>query len=315
MQLSQSEISAFRSTAGEAVRFCLCTLMLVAGAACAQLGDGKPNDGVQGLSKEQQAFAQRFLRFQDELDEQFFGRADKINGGNASDEKKIVSDEFADFYVRVARGDKVEKIGRMISRIYKPKSDLQRVTTFGRYYGLDIHAKSPLNGHIHTAIVLQYYPDGKGYLGGTLNLLKGAAQEEDIEYLKSALDGVFAKYGRDVTPYRNRVCKGAKEDAVNAEYHRKVACAGASFFGFPMLEVNDENYRFITEAYTTFVSAYLDTLEKRIDAPYTAEDVAKQEAMRLNWTEDQFMGDPYSSGGIAPYAVWGPAFLPPTVKF
>jgi hypothetical protein len=37
--------------------------------------------------------------------------------------------------------------------------------------------------------------------------------------------------------------------------------------------------------------------------------------MRLNWAEDQFLGDPYSSGGIAPYAVWGNAFLPPVVKF
>jgi len=315
MQLSQTEALQFRSIVSRAGRFCLCALLAVAGTACAQFGDGKPNDGVQDLNTEQQAFAQRFLAFQDELDTQFFGRADEINGGNAHDDKKTVSDEFADFDVRVARGDKVEKIGRMISRIYKPKSDIQRKTTFGRYYGLDIHAKSPLNGHIHTAIVMQYYPDGKGYLGGTLNLLKGASQEEDIEYLKSALDGVFERYGRDVTPYRKRVCKGAKEEAVNPEYHRRVACAGASFFGFPMLEVNEENYQFITEAYTVFVSAYLDTLEKRIDAPYTADDVAKQEAMRLNWAEDQFMGDPYSSGGIAPYSVWGPAFLPPTVKF
>ena len=129
----------------------------------------------------------------------------------------------------VARGDTVEKIGRMISRIYKPKSEIQRPTTFGRYYGLDIHAKSPLNGHIHTAIVMQYYPDGNSTLGGTLNLLKGAAREDDIAYLKNALDEVFAKHGRDVTPYRNRVCKTAKEDAVNPEYHRRGSLCGGEF--------------------------------------------------------------------------------------
>jgi len=30
--------------------------------------------------------------------------------------------------------------------------------------------------------------------------------------------------------------------------------------------------------------------------------------------EDQFLGDPYSSG-VVPYDVWGHAFLPPLVKF
>jgi len=288
----------------------LCIAVMFAGPAFAE-----PNDGVEGLNEAQQSFAGRFLQFQDDIDEKLFGRAAEINGGNSSDIKDTIGNEYADYNVRVARGDVVEKIGRMISRIYKPKSDIQRPTTFGRYYGLDVHAKSPLMGHVHSAIVMQYYPDGTGALGGTLNVLKGAAQEEDLAYVKNALDAVFEKHGRDPTPYRNRVCNLAKEDAVQPKYHRRLACVGASFFGFPMMEVNEENFLFMTEAYSTFVSSYLDTLEARKDAPYTDEDVAKQEAMRLNWTEDQFFGDPYSSGGIAPYEVWGHAFLPPLVKF
>jgi coproporphyrinogen III oxidase len=227
----------------------------------------EPNDGVEGLNEEQQSFAGRFLQFQDDMDEKFFGRAGEINGGHSSDVKETIKDPYADFYVRVARGDVVEKIGRMISRVYEPKSDIQRPTTFGRYYGLDVHAKSPLMGHVHSAIVLQYYTDGTGALGGTLNLLKGAAQEEDLEYVKNALDVVFEKHGRDPVPYRNRVCNSAQEDSVQPKYHRKLACVGASFFGFPMLEVNEENFLFMTEIYATFVSSYLDTLEVRKDAP------------------------------------------------
>jgi coproporphyrinogen III oxidase len=291
-----------------------CTSM---GCTTAGTGTGSRsgNDGVQGLNEEQQAFAQRFLQFQDDMDQQLFGQAGEINGGHASDDSKTVSDEYADFYVRVARGDVVEKIGRMISRIYKPKSEIQRPTTFGRYYGLDVHAKSPLMGHVHSAIVLQYYEDGTGALGGTLNLLKGAAQKEDRDYVQNALDAVFEKHGRDPKPYRDRVCNSAQEDSVQPEYHRKLSCVGASFFGFPMMEVNEANFVFMTEAYAAFVSAFLDTVEARQDQPFTEADVAKQEAMRLNWAEDQFLGDPYSSSGIAPYSVWGAAFLPPTVKF
>jgi coproporphyrinogen III oxidase len=288
----------------------LCAWLVLAGTASAGL-----NDGVDGLTEEQQAFAARFLKLQDDMDEKFFGRAGKINGGHASDVTETVKELNADYYVRVARGDVVEKIGRMISRPYEVEPDsIMRETTFSRYYGLDVHAKSPLMGHVHSAIVLQYYPDGRGTVGGTLNLLKGAAQEEDLQYVKEALDAVFEKHGRDSTPYRNRVCN-MSDEAMQPKYHRKLACVGASFFGFPMMEVNEENFLFMTDIYQTFISAYLDTVERRKDDPFTAVDVAAQEAMRLNWLEDQFLGDPYSSGGVVPYAVWGAAFLPPTVKF
>ena len=164
----------------------LCTAVMFAGPVFAGL-----NDGGEGLNEEQQAFAGRWLQFQDDMDEKFFGRAGEINDGNSSDVTETTTNEFADHYVRVARGDVVEKIGRMISRVYEPSSDIQRPTTFGRYYGLDVHSKSPLMGHVHSAIVLQYYPDGTGIMGGTINLLKGAAQEEDLEYVKNALDVVF----------------------------------------------------------------------------------------------------------------------------
>jgi hypothetical protein len=86
----------------------------------------EPNDGVEGLNEEQQSFAGRFLQFQDDMDEKFFGRAGEINGGHSSDVKETIKDPYADFYVRVARGDVVEKIGRMISRVY----DTNRSPTF-----------------------------------------------------------------------------------------------------------------------------------------------------------------------------------------
>ena len=104
MQKSHSEVWQFSSVISKAVRLSLCAAVVLTDIACAQFSDGKPNDGVQGLNKEQQELAQRFLAFQDDADEQFFGRADEINSGNESDKKKTVSDEFADFDVRVARG-------------------------------------------------------------------------------------------------------------------------------------------------------------------------------------------------------------------
>jgi hypothetical protein len=111
---------------------------------------------------------------------------------------------------------------------------------------------------------------------------------------------VFEKHGVDSTPLRKRVCEGT-EMAVDKEFRRRLACVGASFFGYPMMSVNEENFLFMTEAWDTFVSAFLDIVEQRKDATYTDEDIAKQDAMRLNWFEDQMFADPYAASGITPY--------------
>ena len=297
----------------------LCTAVMFAGPAFAGL-----NDGVEGLNEEQQAFAGRFLQFQDDMDEKFFGRVEEINGGNSSDVKETIADvretgeeKVADFYVRVARGDVVEKYGRLITQHYESVSDYwQPPTTFGRYYGTDIHAKSPLMGQVHAAILLQYFPDGTSIIGGTLNLLKGAAQEEDMEYVKNALDVVFENHGVDSTVYRQRLCDNTELSHDERGHERKLACVGATFFARGnMMAVTEENFLFLTEIYKTFIDAYLTTVERRKDDPFTEEDIALQDAMRKNWFEDQMFGDAYSSGGIVPYAAWGPAFLPPLVKF
>ncbi len=274
-----------------------------------------PNDGVEGLNAEQQAFAARVLEFLDDMDEKFFGLSKKINGGEQTDESEYMEFDHGDWDVRVARGDSVEKMGRMISRIYEPTSDLQPPTTFDRYYGIDIHAESPLVGLMHAAFAMLYYTDGTSVLGGTLNIMRGAAQQEDLDYVKQATDAVFEKYGRDPKPNSDRVCT-LGETREKPELHRNVACVGVSFFGFPMMEATEENFVFITEVYETFIAAYLETLDGRKGDAYTDEDIALQDAMRKNWLEDQAFSDPYSSGGIiTPYEVWGRAFMPPEVKF
>ena len=283
-----------------------------------------PNDGVEGLNAEQQAFAARVFEFMDDMDEKFFGLSKKINGGEQTDESEYMEFDHGDWDVRVARGDTVEKMGRMISRIYDATFGLQPdrlqelglgPTDFDRYYGIDIHAESPLMGLMHAAFSMQYYTDGTSALGGTVNIMRGGAQQDDLDYVQQAVDAVFEKYGRDPKPNRDRVCT-LSETREKPELHRKVACVGVSFFGFPLMEATEENFGFITEVYETFIATYLETLDGRKGAAYTDEDIALQDAMRKNWLEDQAFSDPYSSGGIiTPYEVWGRAFMPPEVKF
>lgn len=271
------------------------------------------NDGVEGLNKAQQAFAARTLEFLDAMDTKYFARAAEIDAGLVVTSKDFDYD-FARYETLVGRGPAVEKIGRMTGIVFEPTGEVQSPTVFGRYYGIDVHPNNPRLGMIHAAFLVQYYPDGTSAIGGTLNVLPGAAPAGDLAMMKAALDEVFEKHGVDGTPLRKRVCEGT-ELAVDKDFRRRLACVGASFFGYPMMSVNEDNFLFMTEAYDRFVGTFLDIVEKRKNAPYTDEDIAKQDAMRLNWFEDQMFADPYAASGITPYEVWSTSFTPPVVKF
>jgi len=271
------------------------------------------NDGVDGLNEAQQAFAARTLKFIDEMDAKYFARAAEIDPSLVLESKDFNYD-FARYETRVGRGPDVEKIGRLTGIVFEPTSEIQSPTVFGRYYGIDVHAKNPKAGFLHAAFLVQYYPDGRSAVGGILNVLPGASFDEDLAMIKAALDEVFEKHGVDGTPFRKRECEGTDQD-VDPRFHRRPACVGGSFFGYPMMSVTEENFLFMTEAYDRFVGTFLTIVEKRKDEPYTDADIALQDAMRLNWFEDQMFADPYAASGITPYEVWSLPFTPPVVKF
>lgn len=290
-------------------------LILGLGLAAPLAVSALQNDGVEDLNEEQQAMAARFLAFQDHMDKKVFDRARELNGGSQEMTDQKFDYDFARYEGKVGRGPVVEKVGRMIGAVLKPGADFMSPTTFSRYYGIDIHSKSPLMGMVHAAIVFQYHPDGGGHVGGTVSMLRGGSQDEDLQIIKETMDKVFEKHGVDGTVYRERLCDGTETAHEGSQYARKLACVGGTFFGNPMFEVTEENYLFMTDFYETFIDAYFDAVERRKDQAFNEEDIAVQDAMRKNWFEDQTFGDPYSSSGITPYEVWGLTFLPPVVKF
>jgi hypothetical protein len=271
------------------------------------------NDGVDGLNAEQRAFAARTLAFIDDMDAKYFARAAEIDV-DLKLESKDFNYDFARYETHVGRGPAVEKIGRMTGIIFEPTGEVQEPTVFGRYFGIDVHAKNPKTGSLHAAFLVQYYPDGRSAVGGILNVLPGASHAEDLATIKAALDEVFEKHGVDGTPFRKRECEGSDQN-VEHRFHRRPACVGGSFFGPNRMTVTEDNFLFMTEAYDRFVGAFMTIVEKRKDEAYTDADIALQDAMRLNWFEDQMFADPYAASGITPYEVWSLTFLPPVVKF
>ena len=211
------------------------------------------------------------------------------------------------------RGPVVEKAGRMMAITKKATSRIQRQTTWSRFYSFDVHPQTPLVGMLHATILLQFYEDGTGILGGWLGVMPGTRVEEDIASLKKITEDLFARHGRDIAHHRELLCVGDPLE-VDHSKRRQPACAGASFYGPSMMGVTDENYRFITEAFESFVDGYMAIVEKRQDDPFTADDIAAQDAMRRRWLEDQLFADPFASS-IVPYEVWSYQNVPPVIKY
>ena len=68
---------------------------------------------------------------------------------------------------------------------------------------------------------------------------------------------------------------------------------------------------FYPSCFETVYRAYFDMIEKRMNQPHGAPELAAQAAMRRNWLEDQLFADPFSSR-LVPYAAWSLANAPPS---
>jgi coproporphyrinogen III oxidase len=248
-----------------------------------------------------------------EMDSKYFGRVEEMNGGIEFDDREM-STEYSDFDLRVARGDVMEKAGRMLSvskKLSPGRGD--GVLTWGRFYSLDMHPKTPLVGMLHATIVLQMFEDGKVGTGGWLGVMPGTKVDADLALLKRVTDEYFAAHDKDPTLYRRLICKGTHDTI--AEFRRKPACSGVSFYGPPVYPDDPEaSIRFIAGLFDEFVTAYMDIAAERADDAFTDADIAAQDDMRRRWLIDQLFSDPFSSK-IVPFEAWTFANVPPVIKF
>lgn len=273
-------------------------------------------DSLQALTPEQAAFAQRFVDYLERVDAKAFGASMRMNGAAAA-EVRNMSSEYADYAIKVARGEVVEKIGRTLTTTKKPTREFERPSLWSRYYLIDLHPKSPLVGMLHAAIVMQFYDDGTSSIAGFIDVLEAANHEQDLAYMKQAVDKVFEKHGVDPAPHRKLSKTGHDDDSPlsgDNSMRRKTEMVGGSFYGYPLREVSEGSYLFMTEAYEAMLDAYLVVVERRADDPYTDEDLLSQDRMRRNWLEDRFFSDPYTTS-VTPYEAWALYSLPPNVKF
>ena len=278
-----------------------------AGAALGDIGEPGGTQMIDDLTAEQREHAERMLGITAQRRNFFLDTIKRFNG-SAETETRLVDLEKARHEVTVARGDVLEKAGwdtnqtKMADPPYVPEA------VWDQYLEMDFHPRTPLLGQLHATIYFTYMADGSSAIAGYMDYTPGTWIDEDIAYMKRAVDQVFEQHDHDVEHYRQMLYKDYHKDRLQA------ACIGAAFYVRPMLNINEANLSFVQKAHETFVNAYLDVLDKRKDQPFTEEDLTKQAGMRKRWLEDHLFSDPFTMH-VVPYEVWSFADAPPVVTF
>ncbi|RLB66672.1 MAG: hypothetical protein DRH08_05595, partial [Deltaproteobacteria bacterium] len=133
------------------------------------------------LPAAQKKIAVQMIEFMDHMDAKYFARIEALNGG-LEFEGLITDTEYSSYDIQVVRGPVIEKAGRMISAGKKTSPGRgDSVLAWSRFYSIDIHPKTPLVGMLHAAIVMQFFEDGRSFVGGWLGVLPGTRIEEDLQ--------------------------------------------------------------------------------------------------------------------------------------
>ncbi len=254
-----------------------------------------------------------YTDFVTRMDDKYFGQVRDMNG-SLEVEDRLAETEWSKFELRVTRGPVMEKAGRMLApgkKLSPGRGD--GILTWSRFYSLDMHPKTPLVGMLHATIVLQMFEDGTVGTGGWLGVMPGARVEEDLALLKQVTDDYFARHGKDPAIYRQLICKGTHDTV--AEFRRRPACSGVSFYGPPVYPGDPEaSIKFIAGLFDEFTGIYMDTVRERADDPFSEAQLLAQDDMRKRWLIDQLFSDPFAAK-IVPFDIWSFANVPPVVKF
>ncbi|MEE9136405.1 MAG: coproporphyrinogen III oxidase [Gammaproteobacteria bacterium] len=265
------------------------------------------NNMIDGLSGEQSAHAEQMLALMETRQQFFLDTIERFNG-NFETETRVFDEDKALHEVSVARGEVIEKAGWYTNRNKTADPPYVPEMIWGQYFEMDFHPRTPLLGQMHATVYFAYLTDGTSAIAGYMDYTPATWIDEDVAYMKAAVDQVMEENGHDAERFRQMLYKDYHKDKLRA------ACIGAAFYVRPMLKIDAKNFAFVTDAHTRFVNAYLDVLDRRKDQPFTDRDIENQAGMRRRWLEDHLFSDPFTMN-VVPYEVWSFADAPPIVHF
>ena len=269
-----------------------------------------PGDNIDQLTPEQADAARQMLAFMDEVEKEFFSRVKDLNGRVELDSLSVDPGN-AHYEIRTTRGKVLEKAAVMTAITQVEKPPFVKGARWNRFFEVAVHPKTPKVGMLHATLVVQVGSDGTSTIAGTIDMMRDAQPEEDLEYFRKRRDEVFARHGIDTSKYVVGGC--GKPNEGGWKWHRPSTCTGASIFG-ANLDVNAKNFAFVSDVFRTGMETYFELVKKRRKDRYNETDLAAQEFMRRRWLEDQLFWDVLSKNFV-PYEAWSAANAPPVVKY
>ncbi len=271
-----------------------------------------PGDEFEQLPSGQAEVAKRMLAFIDATEKSFWRDVDRINHSHGSAEPLVLDvPDNGHYEVRVKRGDVAEKAGVMVVTTQVEKPPFVIGGRWNRFFEVAIHPKNPRVGMLHATFSVQISARGDGNIGATMDMMKVNQPPEDLALMDARVTGVFARHGIDRERWRSKSCN--KPNAGPWKWHRDGTCTGVSMYGVDM-PADDQTFTLVSELYTAVVDAYFGILEKRANAPFSADDLATQDFMRRRWLEDQLFWDVLARNFV-PYEAWSAVNAPPVVKY
>jgi coproporphyrinogen III oxidase len=116
-----------------------------------------------------------------------------------------------------------------------------------------------------------------------LDLFPAVRVEEDIRAMKTAMDGVADRFGRDREKMREGLDTHYTMEHFAAPLATKVGCK--------LLELKDEDLDFFVTAYETFLGVYLDIIGKRKETACTESEMQLKLERNGKWLQYLMLKD------------------------
>ncbi len=194
-------------------------------------------------------------------------------------EHKIYEVPNATWDVKVVRGKVLEKATVTSVRL-KTKHPMTGDDT--QFHALQSKVY-PANPKIPILVfIIEHMIAQNDFFSGMMDVISPVTLEEDLSFLGAEMKKVAEKHGEDYEPLRD---KGAQ--IFKLEAWEKPINAGVGIHN----PTEKERVDMIKEEGQVWLSSYLKVVEKRIDEPFTDEDVGRMNAIRARILEYYYLGD------------------------
>jgi coproporphyrinogen III oxidase len=226
----------------------------------------------------------------------------------ASSVKRTYTFQIGQGEIVTIRGGAFEKaaISQLILKDIKlPGADKQ---VDGIVYQMEVFPENPYcpMGHFNTNWTTGDPPSY--YMN--LDLFPAVWLEEDLKTMKSVMDGIADKFGRDKQKMRGDLDINYNMEHWSFPLAAKVGCQ--------LNELKESELNLYITAYQTFFTAYLDIIRKRKDTQFSEEEKKLKLERNGKWLEYYTLKDPAVkmaiAMGIPPEVLIGLGY-PPSVIF